>query len=59
MKLVSKQEWINYTGTIREKFQMYGLTTEYYKEGEGYNEIWPYGPFGIYHPYGGFVALVL
>lgn len=51
----NKQEWINYTGTIREKYQMYtnNPDREYYIPGEGYNEIWPYGPFGVYQPYGG------
>jgi hypothetical protein len=47
-----KSQWINYTGTIREKYKMYTNTPnkEYYIPGEGYNEIWPYGPFGLYFP---------
>nr|WP_321267709.1 LamG-like jellyroll fold domain-containing protein [uncultured Sulfurimonas sp.] len=51
----NKNEWINYTGTVREKYQMYTNNTaqEYYKAGEGYNEIWPYGPFGLYYPQNG------
>jgi hypothetical protein len=51
----NKNEWINYTGTIREKYQMYlnNTTQEYYRAGEGYNEIWPYGPFGLYYPSNG------
>jgi len=51
----NKTEWINYTGTIREKYQMYNNnpSQEYYISGEGYNEIWPYGPFGLYFPVNG------
>jgi hypothetical protein len=49
----NKEEWIHYTGSIREKFKMFSNQNDYYIEGEGYNEIWPYGPFGVYHPYGG------
>ncbi|MFT7003258.1 MAG: hypothetical protein ACJAWW_000604, partial [Sulfurimonas sp.] len=51
----NKNEWINYTGTIREKYQMYtnDANKEYYIAGEGYNEIWPYGPFGLYFPQSG------
>ncbi|WP_321779176.1 LamG domain-containing protein [Sulfurimonas sp.] len=51
----NKSEWINYTGTIREKYKIYTNTPskEYYIQGEGYNEIWPYGPFGLYFPQSG------
>jgi hypothetical protein len=50
-----KAQWINYTGTIREKYKMYknDPDKEYYIAGEGYNEIWPYGPFGLYFPQNG------
>jgi len=51
----NKPQWINYTGTIREKYKMYknNPSQEYYIKGEGYNEIWPYGPFGLYFPENG------
>jgi hypothetical protein len=49
----NKEEWVHYTGTIREKYKMFSDKDNYYIAGEGYNEIWPYGPFGLYHPYGG------
>ena len=50
-----KPQWINYTGSIREKYKMYtnNPNQEYYIKGEGYNEIWPYGPFGLYFPQDG------
>ncbi len=48
---LNKQEWIDYTGTIREKYKMYknNPDQEYYIKAEGFNEIWPYGPFGVYN----------
>ena len=48
----NKGEWIDYTGTIREKYKMFtgDPNKEYYMQGEGFNEIWPYGPFGLYFP---------
>jgi len=49
----NKPEWINYTGTIKEKYKMFMNKDNYYIAAEGYNEIWPYGPFGLYHPHGG------
>ncbi|WP_324172256.1 LamG domain-containing protein [Sulfurimonas sp.] len=51
----NKSEWINYTGTIREKYKIYTNkpSKEYYITPEGYNEVWPYGPFGLYFPQNG------
>ncbi|MFK5855981.1 MAG: hypothetical protein QM503_07605, partial [Bacteroidota bacterium] len=47
--------WINYTGTVREKYKMYrhNSSQEYYLSNIGYEHIWPYGPLGIYFPFGG------
>jgi len=49
------QGWENYTGTVREKYKTYrnNPKQEYYLPKLGYEQIWPYGPLGIYYPCGG------
>ena len=55
-----KSEWSDYTGTVAEYFNDYGIagwatntTTSVYKPNPIPNgPMWPYGPFGIYKPTG-------
>lgn len=47
----NKTQWVNYTGTINEKFRVFNNNSDYYlATSEGGSIIWPYGSFGVYHP---------
>lgn len=47
-----KPQWVNYTGTINEKIQLF-MGGSYYLGTEQNSIIWPYGSFGVYHPNSG------
>lgn len=46
----NKTQWVNYTGTINEKFRVFNNNSDYYLASEHNSTIWPYGSFGVYHP---------
>ncbi|WP_263832553.1 PA14 domain-containing protein [Sulfurospirillum oryzae] len=47
-----KSEWVHYTGTIEEKYNVF-MNDHYYLASEQSSIIWPYGSFGVYFPYNG------
>lgn len=51
--LDKKSQWINYTGTNNEKFNMFNNGSDYYLDTEYDSVIWPYGSFGVYFPNAG------
>lgn len=51
--LDKKAQWINYTGTNNEKFNMFNNGSNYYLDTEYDSVIWPYGSFGVYFPNAG------
>ncbi|MBU0632016.1 cadherin-like domain-containing protein [bacterium] len=48
-----KSQWVNYTGTINEKYKVFNGSENYYLSSEYNSIIWPYGSFGLYFPANG------